>query len=351
MRHRSLLLCVLFLLGGCLEFDSQEITLVYDAKADRIDAHFVYRGLFVESGSGSTDDPMAKALEDLAKVRDRGTFYFWCNWPFSVDLTGKLALPIQGLAAHVEVENGGLFTDASGVLCAHQFVRVREAKAFVQKLNTLLELAVQANASGPIDSHGPDHLLDEDTQDLLREFFRSGSRMLLVEPGRIELRLPCSATDHTWLRRELELTFLDSAPREMLRRTAVGKRRADGGSALDTTVDAKTITIDGPDVPEAMQKAASFRFFWDNEWSMVREQDLTRIAIGVKGAERLVVRKASEGLYHDGLLAALRQKGEAIEEKVGDEQLEQRFAQFRARDAVLPPRLATLRAPAPATTK
>ena len=77
--RQPLLFVLLLLLAGCLEFDAQEITIVYDAKADRIDMHVVYRGLFAESGSGSTDKPMQKALDDLAKVRERGSVYFWNN--------------------------------------------------------------------------------------------------------------------------------------------------------------------------------------------------------------------------------------------------------------------------------
>lgn len=355
MRRSPLLFLLFVLLAGCLEFDAQDVTIVYDAKADRIDAHFVYRGLFVESGSGSTDKPMEKAMQDLAKVRDCGIFYFWCNWPFSVDLTDSLPLPLQGLAAHVDVENGALFTDANGLLCAHQFVRVRQAKAFVQKLNTLLQLAVETNAASPLDSFGPAHTLDEDTQDLLREFFRSGNRMLQVEPGRIEVRLPCSTADHVWLKGQIERRFLHEAPGEMLQRRMVQEHRATGGDPNETSFEFAKATIDGSSLAAAVQGAPSFRFFWDNELSIVREKDITRIALGVKGEEQLVVRKASDGLWHDSFAKALRDKGETIEERVPEEELVRRFALFRARDPVLPKQLAALRkaaAPAaPAGTK
>ncbi len=344
MYTRSLLLALLFLLlGGCLEFDAQDVTVVYDAKADRIDIHLVYRGLFVESGSGSTDRPMEKALEDLAKVRDRGVFYFWCNYPFSFDLAGKLKGPVQALANHVDVENGALFTDEKGVLCGHQFVRIREARAFAQKLNTILELGAQVAMSEPIREGGTVRSFDDDTKEALREFLRSGSRLLQIEPGRIEVRLPCSAADHAWLKQRLEQYFLENAPREMVRRVAVDERRAADGDRMDTTADPNKVAIEGAKVKDAVHDAASLRFFWDNDWSFVREEDLTRVALGVKGADRLVVRKAGDGLYHDALLTALRAKGEAIEEKIGAAELERRFAAFRGRDAVLPPALAAVR--------
>ena len=345
--HTWFPLLVLLLLAGCLEFDSQEITLHYDAKADRIDVQIVYRGIFVEAGSGSTDKPLEKALEDLAKVRDTGSVMFWCNWPFRVDPSAKIPAPFTTLVEHVDVENGPLFTDPQGVLCGLQFVRIREAKAFVQKVNSLLEIAVQASATKPLDGN---HMLDDDTQDLLREFFRAGSRMLLVEPGRIELRLPCSTADHAWLKSRIEAMFANAVPREILRRTVVTERREAGGDPLDTTVTKAPVPMDNQVLTQGIQQAASLRFFWDNEWSMVREEDLTRIALGVKGATTLRIGKASDGLYHDGFLKHLREKGEAIEDSLPDAELERRFAQFRGRDAVLPPALAKVRGAAAEAT-
>ncbi len=344
MYTRSLLLAfLLLLLGGCLEFDSQDVTIVYDAKADRIDVHLVYRGLFVESGSGSSDKPMQKALEDLAKVRDRGVFYLWNNYPLSFDLSGSLKGPAQTLAAHVDVENGALFTDEKGVLCGHQFVRIREARAFAQKLNTILELGAQVALNEPVREGKSTHTFDDDTKEALREFLRSGSRLLQIEPGRIELRVPCSAADHAWIKQHLGKTLLDDAAREIVRRTVVDKRRAANEDPMDTTADPKSATIEGTRLRETVHEAASLRFLQDNEWSLAREEDLTRVALGVKGADRLVLRKASDGLYHDALLTELRAKGEKVEEKLGDAELERRFAAFRTRDAVLPPALASLR--------
>lgn len=343
MRYRFLVLLLTLLFGGCLEFDGQDVAVRYDAKADRIDIQVVYRGLFVEGGTGSTDQPMEKALKDLEKVRQTGAVRFWGNWPFVVDLSGKIPAPLQTLAAHVDVENGALFTDPQGVLCGYQFVRIRDAKSFLQKVNTALELAVQARTAAPIDSYGPNHTLDDDTRDILREFFRAGQRLLLVEPGRIELRLPCSAADHRWVKEQLESHLLNNLPREMVRRSGVAARRAEGGSALDTNVTDASVRIEGASLKNGIHEAASFRFFWDNEWSIVREEELTRIALGVKGASVLHVKKASDGFYHDGLLEHLRGKGETIEAGVPDAELDRRFESFRGRDAVLPPQLAAAR--------
>ena len=350
--RQPLLFVLLLLLAGCLEFDAQEITIVYDAKADRIDMHVVYRGLFAESGSGSTDKPMQKALDDLAKVRERGSVYFWNNWPLSVDL-GGLKGPTAALAAHVDIENGTLFTDASGVLCGSQFVRIRDAKAFLQKLNTMLEIAVQAVSTEPLDGFGGKHQIDDDTREILTEFFRRGQRLLLVEPGRIEVRLPCSDADHAWLKGQLEQRFAVNVRGEIRRSTEVAARRADGGDPIDTTVADKPSQIGSDQLDAVMRRTPTFRFFWDNEGSFVREEGLTRVAIGVKNAPSMRIVKASNGLYHDGLLKQLRDKGETIEDGVTDATLAQRFEQFHGRDAVLPPALAALRPTAkaePATT-
>lgn len=341
MRHHPLLL-VLLLLAGCLEFDAQEITIVYDAKADRIDMQVVYRGLFVEDGSGSSEKPMEKALGDLAKVRENGIVYFWNNWPASIDPTGVKG-PLAALAAHIDVENGGLFTDASGVLCGSQFVRIRDAKAFLQKLNTMLEIAVQAAATEPLDGFGGKHELDDDTRENLTEFFRRSQRLLLVEPGRIEVRLPVSDADHAWLKNQLEQRFANNVRGEIRRAQEVAARRAAGGDPLDTSTDEKPSQLASEQLHEAMRRSATFRFFWDNECSFVREENLTRVSIGVKNAPRMRVVKASANLYHDGLLKHLREKGEAIEDGVTDAKLAERFEQFRGRDAVLPARLAALR--------
>jgi hypothetical protein len=349
-RLLSACLALLLPLAGCLEFDAQEVTVRYDAEADRIDALIVYRGLFAEGGNGSSEKPIDKALKDLAEARETGEFTFWNNWPLSVDLTADRPAPVMALMQHVDVENGALFTDPQGVLCAYQFVRIRDAKAFLQKVNVLFEIALQAGLNTKFDVRGPDHQVDDDTKDFVREFLRSGQKLLLLEPGRMELRLPCSDRDHRWLKDQIEQHFLDNMPREIVRSSGVLARRAAGGEVTDTSIADAVVQIQGDQLRGDVQHAASFRFFWDNDLSIVREQELTRFGIGVAGAEQLRVKKAPYGLYHDLLLKTLRERGEAIEDGLPDQELARRFVQFRDRDAALPPKLAALRAPAKAAT-
>lgn len=338
------LFALLLVLPGCLEVDGQDITFRYDEAADRIDVHFVHRGLFAEGGSGSDRDPLAKAVRDLAEVRAGGEVVFWCNWPFTFDLTREYPPPVQAMLAHVDVENGGLFTDPQGILCGHQFVRIREAKSFLKKLNTALDLWVQKELLSGTSGRGGAHQWDSDTKDFVREFRRAGQSFLVVEPGRLEFRLPLSSEDHAWFKNQIELLFLDNMPREIVRRVGVVERRAAGGDPTDTQITNDGVHVVGERLRGEIQRAPSYRFFWDNELCFQREQELTRFSFGVRGDGDLHVKKASEGLYHPALLTKLRENGEPIEDGIPDQELVRRFAAFRARDAVLPPKVAELRA-------
>ncbi|MCB9879274.1 MAG: hypothetical protein H6835_16890 [Planctomycetes bacterium] len=342
-RLLPLLLLLLAALPGCLEFDGQEVTLRYDAANDRIDAMFVYRGLFAESGNGSSDRPLDKALKDLDKAFARGEFAFWCNWPLRVDPSADLTGPRQALLAHVLVENGGLFTDPTGVLCAYQFVRIERAKAFVQSLNTMLELALKAATVTDIGLFDGKHQLDDDTEELLTDFLRSRGKLLELEQGRITLRLPFSAKDHAWFKAGIEDHFLDNMPGELIRRRATAARRKNGQDVTDTSAAEASVSIDGPELREAITQAPSYRFFWDNEISIVRELELTTLGIGVAGADELRVVKRPDGFYHDALLQKLRERGDEIEDGVPDQELTRRFAEFLTRDARLPTELAAKR--------
>lgn len=337
------LLFVLLTLAGCLEFDAQDITIHYDEAADRIDIQVVYRGLYAEGSDDNPDDTIGKAVKDLAAARDNGEVAFWCNWPFSFDLASEHPAPVKAMLAHIDVESGALFTDPQGVLCGQQFVRIREAKAFVQKLNTLLELWVQSQLLGGTSGRGGKHAWDADTRDLVREFQRSGEKMLVVEPGRIEFRLPLSPKDHAWFRQQMEMLFLDNMPREIVRRIGVAERRANGGRVHETHVADAAVTVPGEQLRDQISRSASYRFFWDNELSFVREPELTRFSFGVRGDQDLRIVKASDGLYHPALMQKLREDGEKIEDGLPEQELQRRYEGFRKRDAVLPPKVAAQR--------
>lgn len=336
---RCLLFAALLLAGGCLEFDSQEVAIRCDAEKDRIDALFVYRGFYAEASKDQAGERVDKALKDLDEALQSGEFAFWCNWPFTVDLTREGTRPGAALMQHVEVENGGLFTDLKGALCGYQFVRVNGAKAFVQKLNTLLEVEAQ----GLLASGRGGHKFASDTRDLLREFLRSGEKMLTVEPGRIGLRIPCAAADHRWIKGQFESVLLSEMMPEMVRREGLAKFADQAGEPGAKKFHADSVEIRGSMLPERMRQSATFRFFWDNDIAFERQPEMTVIALGVKDSKELRIQKGSDGAYGEALKQAIEARGDKVEAGVPDQEIERRFTAFRERDAKLPPGLAALR--------
>lgn len=335
---RHLVLLLLLGLSGCLEFDAQDITMRYDPKADRIDMLVVYRGLFVEQGSGKTSDPYQNAFTDLDEVMARGTSYFWCNWPFVIDLI-KPNTPGHALTQYVDVENGGLFTDPKGVLCGYQFVRIRNVKEFLDKLNTMLEIAAQA----AVVSGFRGQKLESDTRELLTEFLRSGEKMVRVEEGRIELRVPCTPKDFRVLLGLVEGYTLANMPDDMARAAAAAKRRASGGETADTSVQGIDVVFGRNELRDSLGKAAGWRFFWDNDFTIDRSEELQVVGLGTRGRKELVVAKAGDGFYCDNFLKKVRERGDKIEDGVPDQELRRRYEAFLGRDAVLPPELQALR--------
>ncbi|MFN6192906.1 MAG: hypothetical protein ACK5BN_03675 [Planctomycetota bacterium] len=341
---RRVAVACLLLLAACLEFDGQDVSLRYDEAADRIDLHLVYRGL--DAGGGA--DAVDKALQQLTDARRDGTFALWQNWPFQFAIPRNNELALQTLLAHVDVENGGLFTDPTGALCAHQFVRIRDAKAFVQQVNTLLDVWVAGELANGTKVGSDRHRWDADTRDLVREFARSGQHLVALRQGSIELRLPLSAHDHAWLRASVFRNFAEAAGEEALRSAVVAERRAEGGAPAETTVAASAKAAwTQRAAGERVAATAAMRFLASNEWSVAREPERTRITFGVAGQRDLALTKAADGLYHPQLLAALREGNAAIEDNVPDQELARRFDAFTQRAAVLPPAVATVRAAKP----
>lgn len=334
----------LLLLAACLEFDAQEVTIRYDEAADRIDVHLVYRSVYAEGDGRAVDE----AIRQIDEIRRDGTFALWQNWPFKITIPGEHKLPMQALLAHVDVENGGFFTDPTDTLCAHQYVRIRDARAFVQQVNTLLDVWVAAQLTTGTDVGETTHRWDADTRDFVREFARRGEHMLAVTKGRIELRLPLSGKDHAWLRSTTFQALAEAAAEDAVCADVVGQRRADGGSTTDVdVVDEVATAWTRRAAADRVKATAPMHFLADNEWSIAREPELTRIALGVTGQRDLVLTKAANGFYHPTLLAALREAKVAIEDNVPDPELARRFQAFTERAAVLPPAVAALRAGKP----
>ena len=324
---KALLLALLLLLTSCLEIDGQDIYVQVDEENDRIDAMIVYRGMFAEASSGNAN-PVEKAINDLKEAQESGVFTFWNNWPFTFDPIRDYGIAGNALLEHLDVENGGLFTTPKGVLCGYQFLRVNNAKSFIQKLNLLVEASVQAEFVRDRKGANPPRQFDEETQDNVREFLRAGKKFIALKNGRIVFFLPTSDADHQWLKLQLEESLLEGFQRDLAR----------------STKEAELATPSKPiELRDVLSRAPSFRFFWDNPFSFQRAENLTTIGLGVAAADELHVQKRMEGLYEDAYLQRLRAEKFQIEDGLPDPELGRRFADFRSRKAKLPPKLAQKR--------
>lgn len=345
MRRRLPLLLLPFLvLAACLEFDAQEVVLHYDAKRDRLDLLIVYRDLFIEGSP--TDANIKQSLDQLADARRTGEFAFWSNWPFATDPTDVQG-PAAALVRHVDVENGGLFTDPGGRLNAYQFVRVRDVEGFLKKLNTAFAVLLRTRILGRKLEPGA-HEIDEETTDLLTDILRGREDAISLVGTVLRARIPCSDRDHRWLKRYLEDRLLTNYRAEMFRHRVRQLQEDDILPKPETgeeepEVDPAQVAIPIQAFEDMTRQSPSWRFFWDNDITFERSEGLTVIAVGLPHVEENRIHKAPEGRYDDRLLKLLRERNETIEESVPIQEIERRFADFHDREAHLPPALAEIR--------
>jgi hypothetical protein len=134
----------LLLLGGCLNFLSQEIFI--SRSNDRQDMFFllVYHGLY----SDGDDQKSISQFESV--LNDGGEFAISDNWPFDFklgdikkwlsegDLKGRPQAErfLNYLCANLEVKNGGLYSEsATGQLSGFQIIRIRGVDEFTRLAN------------------------------------------------------------------------------------------------------------------------------------------------------------------------------------------------------------------------
>ena len=205
--------------------------------------------------------------------------------------------------------------------------------------------AISGDCPGSNEEPGfDDHELDEDSRDLIREFLRSGNKLLLAGDGRFEFRLPLSAPDNRWLKRELVHELLvQPAASELQRSVAVEERRSLGGSVTNTEDAGGELPAGTDELARELVQMPHMRFFWENDVSLLRAPGLTTIRLGLLGDESLHLHKAPGGLYHHALRDALRERGDRIEDGIPQQELVRRFEAFRGREAKLPPELAAKR--------
>jgi len=147
MKRFSMLLVLflsLLLLGGCLNFLSQEIFI--SRSNDRQDMFFllVYHGLY----SDGEDQKSIGQFESV--LNDGGEFAISGNWPFDFKL-GEIKKGLSGgklkgrpqaerflkyLLANLELKNGGLYSEsATGQLGGFQIIRIRGVDEFSRLAN------------------------------------------------------------------------------------------------------------------------------------------------------------------------------------------------------------------------
>ena len=323
-----ILYCLVVVLPSCLEFDAQEIILRHDTEKDQIDCVLIYRGLHAEDNRDRTpDQQIESALKEYESVMETGRFFFWDNWPAAINLTKADRSPLAPLAEHIDVENGVLFTDPKGVLCGYQFLRIREASVFMEKANRLLRVALEGLMLTGIQSGELQHRFDTETRDLVREYLRSGKALLTLDGNRIAAHLPFSPADVQVLTNAFEEEMLTTFQRDLVAAEAI---EASSG---------KTDASGETEPMQALGRLPSFRFFWDNPFSIERRPESVTIALGTSDATPLHLRKAPDGEYDTFLLDALRKRGTKIEDGIPLAEIERRLTDFQSRAPVLPPEL------------
>lgn len=346
MRMRSIgrwMGLLLLLLGSaCLEVDGQDLVLRVDPANDRIDVLLVHRGLFAAARSGIDGEPIPRALRDLDAIATTGRLVLWHDRLLSFDPSAEHAPALAALLAHVDIENGGLFTDPRGILCAYQFVRVRDARRFVGALDELLAAALADAMREGLDLGDGRHRFDDDSRWLLAAHRRDGERLLRIEPGRLALTLPLSPRDHAWAKTQLAKLLLRQLPYDLIVCDALATHDHTPRSAAACEPLAGH-TLPASSLPELLARAASLRFFVANDIAVVRSPGRTSLVVGSGESGELTLRKPAHGVHDEALATALHTRGTVIEDGVPDGELQRRFAAFGEREALLPPALAERR--------
>ena len=200
---QPVLLLLVALGAGCVEFESQTILVRYDKAADTIHVRLIYRGLYAGADESDPEKDVAEALAQLKTVVDRGTrFYIFDNWPFEADVgapeEGEEDKPGNALLRpFTKVKNGKFFLDVDGKLCAWQDIEFSKATALLEQTNRLLSLAVM---TGQVDGLKE---VDETTRRLLQQWMAKGEPWVVVDATGAEVRLPASDADAARLKTRL----------------------------------------------------------------------------------------------------------------------------------------------------
>ncbi|MDA7494477.1 hypothetical protein N8467_00265 [bacterium] len=313
------------MLASCLEFEHQEVHLRYDAKVDRMDVLLVYRGLYAANTPliGNNQPPVERALADLKTAREHGAFAFRNSMNFKVDpVTESMD---DWVSRHIDVENGGLFTDPKGRLCGYQFVRIRGFRAFLPRFD-------EEHREIMFGQFGPSVSLEkgwpEPVKKAFQRYVKQGNAVITADGCCFEVRLPIREQDHAQVQRYV------------LGDPALGQKKPSGA---DVAKPKEHSSADPRRIKRRQSEGAPLPSHTPNALTVRRADGVTIVRYGTPGAAAMRVEVQCEGKGDTKLLDALRKQGEPIEAGVPDQALQRRFEAFCTRDAKLPPELAKLR--------
>ncbi len=135
-RNFAFLFVPLFLLAGCIEFESQSVTYAYDAPTDTLKIFQNYHGIFGGDATNSLSDEELRQLDSV--LNSQRTFFFG-NWITEIShdqlreqlnhlkeeaakeskpdpRNSNLETLLKLLVDHVRIENGGWYIDGDGKL-------------------------------------------------------------------------------------------------------------------------------------------------------------------------------------------------------------------------------------------
>jgi len=200
----AVLLVVLCLASGCLEFEEQTVTYAYDAKTDTLRIFQNYHGIF---GVDQPDRLSSDEQDQLKSVLNTQRTFFFANWIFefhreqleknlsqiqtaegrkefaaAAESYPKLEALLRLLLDNVRVENGACYFDSKRRLSAVQRVTVSRASKLVAALNDWLPYLLRAEAA------------KEDTSAALRAVYEKaasqGRPLVSLRGNEVTLRWP-----------------------------------------------------------------------------------------------------------------------------------------------------------------
>lgn len=226
------LLTVLALLTGCLDFERETVTYHHDAKTDTLRFHLVYHGIYGAEGRPGLSEQEQTQLHDVL-TNERAFFFF--NWIFEYDrkrikeelekardpnengdkpaaLVAKRKKLLELLLANVRVENGPFFLDDHSRLCGVQRVTLQKVSEIVRAANELIREELRPMVDNP--------MTDDDEREAIRRSLAKAGEFLRLAGNRLTLRWPMTREDH-------EKQFGEQASEET--KSALGEFGEQGG--------------------------------------------------------------------------------------------------------------------------